>query len=68
MARMALLVTERIKAHKMRDWRENHDALNRMRGEIDDIISEVSKAENIEIPIDIHDKSCDCIMWPSPTD
>ena len=62
MARIALLVTERIKAHKIRDWRENHDALNRMRGEIDDIIFEVSKTENIEIPIEIHDKLIDdCI-------
>ena len=62
MARIALLITERIKTHKIRDWRENHDALNRMRGEIDDIIFEVAKTENLDIPIEIHDKLIDeCI-------
>ncbi len=62
MAQIALLIAERIKTHKIRDWRENHDALNRMRGEIDDILFEISKTENLEIPIDLHDKLIDdCI-------
>ena len=61
-ARIALLVSERIKTHKIRDWRDNHDALNRMRGEIDDIIFEVAQEENLDIPIEIHDKIIDdCI-------
>lgn len=62
MARIALMVAERIKKHKIRDWQKNHDALNRMRGEIDDIIFEIAKEENLEIPIEIHDKLIDdCI-------
>lgn len=62
MARISLMITERIQKHKIRDWRENPDALNRMRGEIDDIIFEIAKKENLEIPIEVHDKLIDeCI-------
>jgi hypothetical protein len=35
---IALRIVERIAPHKIRDWRTNQDALNRMRGEIDDIL------------------------------
>jgi type I restriction enzyme R subunit len=62
MARIALLVNERIRKHRIRDWRDNADALNRMRGEIDDILFEIAKEEGLDIPIAVHDKLIDdCI-------
>jgi hypothetical protein len=36
---IALAIVERIGKHKIRDWRDNPDALNRMRNEIDDVFS-----------------------------
>ena len=62
MARISLMISKEIQKHKIRDWRENPDALNRMRGEIDDIIFEIARKENLEIPIEVHDKLIDeCI-------
>ena len=61
-AKVALAVVERLKKYKIRDWRDNPDALNRMRGEIDDIFFEVSKEQGISIPLDVQDKLIDqCI-------
>jgi type I restriction enzyme R subunit len=59
MATVALAVTDRIRKHKIRDWRDNPDALNRMRGEIDDILFEVASEYGIEIPLQTHDRLID---------
>jgi type I restriction enzyme R subunit len=61
-ARVALAVVERIKHHKIRDWRENQDALNGMRGEIDDIFYEVCKEFNIQLPLEMQDKLIDACI------
>lgn len=59
---VALRVVERISKYKIRDWRTNQDAINRMRGEIDDILFEVAKEYNMDIPLDQHDAIIDrCI-------
>ena len=61
-ARIALAVVERIRKHKIRDWRDNQDALNRMRGEIDDIFFEVAGEKGMKIPLDVQDRLIDqCI-------
>jgi len=59
---IALLVAERITKHKIRDWHMNPDAINRMRGEIDDVLFEVIEEYGIHIPIEKHDAIIDrCI-------
>ncbi len=61
-ALIARLVAERLAKHKIRDWRTNPDALNRMRGEIDDALFEVAAEEHLEIPVNEHDAIIDrCI-------
>jgi len=61
-ALIARLVTERLAKHKIRDWRTNQDALNRMRGEIDDVLFEVAAEQHLEIPVNEHDAIIDrCI-------
>jgi len=60
--RIALAIVDRIGHHKIRDWRENEDALNQMRGEIDDVFFEMIEEFDIEIPLDLQDKLIDrCI-------
>lgn len=60
--KVALAVVDRIKKYKIRDWRDNQDALNRMRGEIDDVFFEVAKETGIQIPLEAQDKLIDtCI-------
>ena len=61
-ARIALTVVDRIRKHKIRDWRENQDALNIMRGEIDDIFFEVCKEAGIQIPLETQDKLIDACL------
>ncbi len=61
-AKIALTIVERIQRHKIRDWIHNDDAINRMRGEIDDIFFEAMQETGIEFPLEIQDKLIDqCI-------
>lgn len=59
MATVALEVVKRIAKHKIRDWRDNNDAKNRMRDEIDNILFNVAAENGLKIPIDVHDKIID---------
>ena len=60
--KIALAIVERIQKHKIRDWIHNDDAVNRMRGEIDDIFFEVVEESGIDFPLDLQDKLIDqCI-------
>jgi len=59
---IALAIVERIGKHKIRDWRDNPDALNRMRNEIDDVFFEICGEFGVEIPLEAQDKLIDeCI-------
>jgi len=58
----AIRVAERLSMHKIRDWRTNSDAINRMRREIDDILFEMAEEHGVEIPLEEHDAIIDrCI-------
>jgi len=60
--RIALGIPERISRHRIRDWRDNIDAIKQMRGEIDDIIFEAAGEYGVEIPLDVQDRIIDrCI-------
>ncbi len=59
---IALQVSERISSYKIRDWRTNQDAINKMRGEIDDILFEVAEQHDLDLSLDNHDAIIDrCI-------
>ena len=59
---IALQVVNRLSRHKIRDWRTNPDAINRMRSEIDDILFEIADKDGIQIPLEEHDAIIDrCI-------
>lgn len=59
---IALRIVARIAMHKIRDWRINEDAINKMRGEIDDILFDVAKEHGLEFSLDEHDAVIDrCI-------
>jgi type I restriction enzyme R subunit len=59
---IALRIVDRIGKHKIRDWRTNLDAINRMRGEIDDILFEVADQYDLAMPIEQFDAIIDrCI-------
>jgi type I restriction enzyme R subunit len=59
---IALRVVERISPHKIIDWRTNPDAINKMRGEIDDILFEVAEEHGLTLSLDDHDAIIDrCI-------
>ncbi len=59
---IALRIVERIAPHKIRGWRTNQDALNRMRGEIDDILFEVAEEYGLDLSLDEQDAIIDrCI-------
>jgi hypothetical protein len=61
-AEIAIEIVDRIGRHKIRDWRTNPDALNRMRGEIDDILFEVEEKRGLNLSLDDHDAIIDrCI-------
>ena len=48
--------------HKIRDWRTNPDALNKMRGEIDDILFDTAAELGVEISLEEQDAIIDrCI-------
>jgi len=60
--RIALEIQQRLGMHKIRDFRENPDALNQMRNEIDDVFFEVIEEMGLEIPLEAQDKLIDkCI-------
>ncbi len=62
MTQIALRVVDRIGKHKIRDWRVNPDALNRIRGEIDDILFEIAEECDLSIPLENLDAIIDrCI-------
>ena len=53
--------TPQITTH-IRDWRTNGDAINRMRGVIDDILFEIAEEYGIDIPLEEHEAIIDrCI-------
>lgn len=59
---IALKIVERIAPYKIRDWRINQDAINKMRGEIDDILFDVAKEHSLDLSLDEHDAIIDrCI-------
>jgi type I restriction enzyme, R subunit len=61
-ARIAMLISERLSRHKIRDWRSNPDAINKMRGEIDDILFDVAEAEGFDLSLENQDAIIDrCI-------
>jgi type I restriction enzyme R subunit len=61
-AEIAIEIVDRIARHKIRDWRTNSDAINRMRGEIDDILFDIEKKRGLELSMDDHDAIIDrCI-------
>ena len=60
--KIALAIVDRIQKHKIRDWIHNDDAINRMRGEIDDIFFEAIQETGIDFPLELQDKLIDqCI-------
>lgn len=61
-AYIALEVANRINQNKVRDWKDNHDALNRMRRAIDDLLFETAEKYDVEFPMEVQDKLIDrCI-------
>jgi len=61
-AEIAIEIVDRISRHKIRDWRTNPDAINRMRGEIDDILFEIEEKRGLDLSLDDHDAIIDrCI-------
>jgi len=61
-AEIAIEIVDRISRHKIRDWRTNPDAINRMRGEIDDILFDIEKKRGLDLSLDDHDAIIDrCI-------
>jgi type I restriction enzyme R subunit len=59
---LALQIVERIAPHKIRDWRGNQDAINKMRGEIDDILFDISDEYGLDFTLDEQDAIIDrCI-------
>jgi type I restriction enzyme R subunit len=58
----ALQIVDRITPHKIRDWRTNTDAINKMRGEIDDILFDVMERSGIQLSLNDQDAIIDkCI-------
>jgi type I restriction enzyme R subunit len=61
-AEIAIEIVDRIARHKIRDWRTNPDAVNRMRGEIDDILFDIEEQRGLNLSLDDHDAIIDrCI-------
>ena len=61
-AKIALQIVERIAKHKIRDWWTNQDTINRMRGEIDDILFEIAEEHGFNFSLEEHDAIIDrCI-------
>jgi type I restriction enzyme R subunit len=61
-AKIAMRIAERLMLHKIRDWRTNPDVINKMRGEIDDILFDVAEEAGIDLSLDDQDAIIDrCI-------
>ncbi len=61
-ARIAVAISERLTRHKIRDWRTNPDIINKMRGEIDDILFDTAEELGIDISLEDQDAIIDrCI-------
>ena len=61
-AEIAIEIVGRIARHKIQDWRTNPDAVNRMRGEIDDILFDIEEKRGLNLSLDDHDAIIDrCI-------
>jgi len=61
-ADIALQIVARLSSHKIRDWRTNQDAINRMRGEIDDILYEIADGSGLHLTLAEQDAIIDrCI-------
>ncbi len=61
-SRIAVRIAERLGRHKIRDWRTNPDAINKMRSEIDDILFDTAEASGLELTLELHDAIIDrCI-------
>ena len=61
-AEIAIEIVDRIARHKIRDWRTNPDAVNRMRGEIDDVLFDIEEKRGLNLSLDDHDAIIDrCI-------
>ena len=59
---IAIRIVDRIAKHKIRDWRTNQDAVNKMRGEIDDIIFEIAEEHGFKLSLNDQDAIIDkCI-------
>jgi type I restriction enzyme, R subunit len=59
---VAIQIVDRIAPHKIRDWRTNPDAINKMRGEIDDILFNVMEKNEIQLSLNDQDAIIDkCI-------
>ena len=59
---IAIQIVDRIDKHKIRDWRTNQDVINKMRGEIDDIIFEIAEDHGFKLSLDDQDAIIDkCI-------
>ncbi|MFZ1984347.1 MAG: HsdR family type I site-specific deoxyribonuclease [Desulfatitalea sp.] len=54
-AQIALFIAERLTKYKIRDWRSNPDVINKMRGEIDDILFDVAKEAGIDLSLEDQD-------------
>lgn len=61
-AAAALSIVGRLGQYKIRDWRTNEDAINRMRGEIDEILFDLAEENDLQISIEEQDAIIDrCI-------
>ncbi|MCP4579093.1 MAG: type I restriction endonuclease subunit R, partial [Deltaproteobacteria bacterium] len=61
-AAVSLQIVDRIAPYKIRDWRKNPDAINKMRGEIDDILFDVMEKNGIALSLNDQDAIIDkCI-------
>ena len=59
---IAIQIVDRIAKHKIRDWQTNQDAVNKMRGEIDDIIFEIAEEHGFKLSLNDQDAIIDkCI-------
>lgn len=59
---IALQISRRLARYKIRDWRSNPDILNRMRGEIDEILFEAAEKYGIDLCLEDQDAIIDrCI-------
>jgi type I restriction enzyme R subunit len=61
-AEIAMEIVDRLARHKIRDWRTNPDTINRMRGEIDDILFDIEKKRGLNLSLDDHDAIIDCCI------